>query len=254
MQKVSIVTPCYNCQDFIEETFQTVIDQTYQHWEWLLVNDCSTDETDTKLLEIASRDDRIKVFKNDTNCGAAVCRNVGMNNSSGEFIAFLDSDDLWSPEKLNLQVHHALQNNLDFTYHDYQTVDSQGSMLKEMRLKSTYTTKDLLRFNPFATSSIMVKRDIVFKNNVRFKEHLRRRQDYLFWYDSIAVSKNVMGLAQNLSGYRLGNAGSLSANKVKMAKIQWELYRNEFELSLIKSAWYTFHYAAHGMKKYFIPW
>ena len=252
MQKVSIITPCYNCQDFLEETYQTVISQTYPHWEWLLVDDCSTDETHQKLLELAKKDERIKVFKNENNSGAAVTRNVGLDNATGDYVAFLDSDDLWHAQKLEKQMKHVQEANIDFSYHDYATVDASGVRLKELNLAPSYTAKDLLKFNPFATSSILVNRKVIAENNIRFKEHLRRRQDYFFWYDCIAASRVIAGLAENLSGYRLGNSGSLSSNKLKMAKIQWGLYRNEFGLGLVKSAWYTFHYAVHGLKKYFL--
>lgn len=250
MKKVSIVTPCFNCQDFLEETYKTVLEQTYPHWEWLLVDDCSTDGTYALLQDFAKRDERIKCFKNAQNAGAAVTRNVGLENASGDYIAFLDSDDIWRANKLEKQITHAQQADADFSYHNYETVDASGVKLKELNLASSYTAPDLLKFNPFATSSILVKREVVERNGIRFKEHLRRRQDYFFWYDSIAASKVVAGLDENLSGYRLGNSGSLSSNKLKMAKIQWGLYREEFGLGFLESLYYTVHYALHGLKKY----
>lgn len=252
MKKVSIITPCFNCQEFLEETFATVTQQSFENWEWILVDDCSTDDSHLKLQELAERDSRIKVFKNEENCGAAVTRNIGLENATGDYIAFLDSDDLWHPKKLELQMADIEKNKVDFSYHDYETVDEAGKHLKEMNLRGTYSAKDLLKYNPFATSSIVVRRGLIVSHGIRFKEHLRRRQDYFFWYDAIAASKNVKATGQTLSRYRLGNQNSLSSNKIKMAKIQWKLYRTEFNLGLISSVWYTSNYALHGIKKYLL--
>jgi len=252
MKKVSIITPCFNCQEFLEETFTTVTQQNYQNWEWILVDDCSTDSSYEKLQELSSRDERIRVFKNEDNCGAAVTRNVGLDQATGDYVAFLDSDDLWHPEKLEVQIRQMVENSIEFSYHDYDTVDEAGNHLKEQKLKSSYTAKDLLKYNPFATSSIVIRRELIVSNRIRFKEHLKRRQDYFFWYDSIAASKVVKGIGQALSRYRLGNSNSLSSNKVQMAKIQWKLYREEFNLGFFQSAYYTLHYAVHGVKKYFL--
>lgn len=214
------------------------------------MDDCSSDDTYAKLLEIQARDERIKLYKNNENCGAAVTRNVGLDHATGDYIAFLDSDDLWERAKLEKQVAQVQAYDVDFSYHNYQTVDESGHKLKELVLSPSYTSRDLLKFNPFATSSILIRKKIIANNNIRFKEHLRRRQDYFFWYDAIGASRRVAGIPENLSRYRLGNASSLSANKLKMAQIQWKLYRTEFKLGLIKSLWYTFHYAIHGLKKY----
>ena len=192
-----------------------------------------------------------KVFKNEVNSGAAVTRNNCLDKATGEYVAFLDSDDLWAAEKLQKQLDFAQQNNAEFVYHNYWIVDSEANQIKKQILPASVSQSQLLNFNPFATSSVMIKRDVIEKNKIRFREHLRRRQDYLFWYEVIGQSEIALGMPELLSSYRIFGKDSLSANKKQMAKIQWQLYRQEFKLGLFASAYYFVRYAIHGIKKYF---
>lgn len=251
MKKVSIITPCFNSQEYIRETYQSVISQTYTNWEWIIIDDCSTDKTYEVIKELSNRDKRIRIFKTKANSGAATSRNIGLLEASGILVAFLDSDDAWPPHKLEKQISHILKNLVDFSYLNYKTITSKGSILKHLTLDKSYQSKDLLKFNPFATSSVIIKKEIIHKNQIRFKEHLRRRQDYIFWYEAIRASKTIELCPDTFSFYRLGSKGSLSSNKIKMAFIQWSLYRKEFKLSLISTIKYMTTYTIHGFKKYF---
>jgi teichuronic acid biosynthesis glycosyltransferase TuaG len=252
MKKVSIITPCFNAEKFIKETYDCLKSQTYTNWEWVITDDCSTDDSVQIIENLIIEDTRVKLVKNTINSGAAKTRNVSLDNATGEYCAFLDVDDLWEREKLQKQIEFMEQKSCEFSYHDYWTVDAEGNILKEQILDPKYTATDLLRFNPFATSSIMISTPLLSSNNIRFKEHLRRRQDYLFWYDAMIASKQALGIQQKLSKYRIFGDESLSADKKKMALIQWGLYRNEFNFGFIKSAYYFVHYAIHGLKKYFL--
>lgn len=247
---ISIITPCYNCADFIYETYQTVKNQTHDNWEWICVDDCSTDETAKIVQELAAGDERVKFFQNAENSGAAVTRNRGLEEASGDYIAFLDSDDLWDPSKLALQLDFMKKRALHFSYHNYQLIDKEGNGIKNMNLENCIVAQDILKYNPFATSSIMVSKMIA--NKVRFREHLRRRQDYLFWYEALKFSNHAKGLAEYLSSYRQSGEDSLSANKKAMALIQWKLLKEEFDLNPIQRIFYFSHYAWWGIKKYFL--
>ena len=252
IEKVSIITPCYNAEDYIKSTYKALKDQTISNWEWIVVDDCSTDDSYKILTELSQEDKRVKVFKNSENSGAAVTRNICLNNAKGRYLAFLDCDDLWKKDKLEKQIDFHRKNHSQFTYHDYELVDAIGVHIKNQVCPKKMTARDLLKFNPFATSSVFIDRDLIEKHQIRFKEHLRRRQDYLFWYDAIKASREAFGMPDVLSSYRLIGASSLSANKKKMAVIQWKLYRKEFGLNFISSCYYFFHYALHGIKKYFL--
>ena len=247
---ISIVTPCYNCADFIYETYQTVKDQTFSDWEWLCVDDCSTDKTNLILQEISSGDARVKVFKNEKNSGAAVTRNRGLEEASGNYIAFLDADDIWDPAKLALQLDFMQKQALHFSYHNYQLVDSEGNRIKEMIIDDCYVAGDLLKYNPFVTSSIMISKFVA--DRTRFRERLRRRQDYIFWYEALKISNRGKGMDEFLSSYRQTGSGSLSSNKIKMAGIQWKLLKEELQVSFFQRVFYFFRYAIWGLNKYFL--
>jgi teichuronic acid biosynthesis glycosyltransferase TuaG len=252
MKKVSIITPCYNSSAYLLETYQCLNFQSHSNWEWIVVDDCSTDNSLKILEDLKARDKRVKVFKNSQNSGAAITRNNSLDNATGDYVAFLDSDDLWESDKLEKQVKFAEENQAEYTYHNYWTIDGQGNRLKEQIVASQVKQSDLYKFNPFATSSIMIKRDVLEKNQIRFRRHLRRRQDYFFWFDAIGVCNKACGLPEKLSSYRIFGGDSLSANKKKMAVIQWQLLQSEFKLGPIKAFYYFVHYAIHGLKKYFL--
>lgn len=251
MKKVSIITPCFNSSTYLLETYQCLNLQTHSNWEWIVVDDCSTDDSLIILEDLNFRDNRVKVFKNSQNSGAAITRNNSLDNATGDYVAFLDSDDLWESRKLELQIAFAEKYNADYTFHNYWTVDSHGNRLKEQFVPSEVKQNDLYKYNPFATSSIMIKREILEENHIRFREHLRRRQDYFFWYDAIGVCNKALGLPEKLSSYRIFGGDSLSANKKKMAIIQWKLLSTEFKLGTFKRIYYFIRYAIHGLKKYF---
>ncbi len=125
---VSIIMPSYNTADFIEESVQSVLDQTYQNWELVIVDDCSTDQTDDVISKF--NDQRIIFQKNDANSGAAVSRNKAIASAKGRYIAFLDSDDLWSKEKLEKQVSFMLEHDYGFTYTEYELIDERSRSLQ----------------------------------------------------------------------------------------------------------------------------
>ena len=119
---VSIITPLYNSSNYIESCVQSVIDQTYNNWEMLIVDDCSSDDSYYKLQLIASKDNRIKIFQNSQNIGAANTRNIALKKARGKFIAFLDSDDMWNKDKLDKQINFMLLNNIAFSYTAYEMI------------------------------------------------------------------------------------------------------------------------------------
>lgn len=126
---VSIITPTYNCRRFISETIESVIAQTYSNWEMIITDDCSTDDTRTIVEEYIAKDSRIKYHCLETNSGAAVARNTALKIAKGRWIAFLDSDDLWTPEKLEHQIAFMQENDYAFSYHEYIEIDEQDDEL-----------------------------------------------------------------------------------------------------------------------------
>ena len=126
---VSIIMPSYKCGRFIKKSIESVLAQTYQNWELIIVDDCSGDETVSTVLSLKNNENRISLYQNSTNCGAAVSRNMALRKAKGRWIAFLDSDDLWEPTKLEKQIRFMEENNYAFTYHEYIEIDEQDKEL-----------------------------------------------------------------------------------------------------------------------------
>ena len=125
---VSIIMPSYNCGRFVEETICSVQAQTYQNWEIIFIDDCSTDDTIRKMTMLREKESRIHIYQNITNLGAALSRNNALREAKGRWIAFLDSDDLWEPTKLEKQVRFMEENGYAFSYTEYQEMDSDGNL------------------------------------------------------------------------------------------------------------------------------
>ena len=251
MKTVSIITPCYNAERFVQLTYKSLQNQSFHNWEWIVTNDNSSDNTLEILTRMSEKDSRVKVFNHDKNMGAAIARNTSLNHATGEYVAFLDVDDLWDQEKLKIQISFMEKENISFSYHHYNIVTDDGEVIKMQQVPLKYTSQDLLKFNPFATSSIMIKATVINSHNIRFKEHLRRRQDYIFWYDVLKHLQNAKAINDVLSSYRLVGDSSLSANKKKMAIIQWKILKDEFNVNFLLRIYYFLCYANHGIKKYF---
>ncbi len=166
--KVSIITPCFNAEEYIDQTYTSLKDQTYSNWEWIVFDDCSKDKSFQRLQELASKDKRLLIFQNDKNSGAAITRNNCLNKATGDYLAFMDCDDLWCPEKLAKQVNFLESGQGNFTYSNYEIIDSNGDYIKTMNTPLEVSGKDLLKFNPFATSSVFIRRSAVENNKIRF--------------------------------------------------------------------------------------
>lgn len=148
--KVSIITPTYNSERFIKDTYDSLRKQTYTNWEWLVTDDCSTDSTIFILKEISAKDSRVKISSLKRNSGAAVSRNNSLSISSGDFIAFLDSDDLWEPSKLEKQLTFMQnQKNIDFSFTSYQIIDESGTPLGKIvdntHAEQSFSYEDMLK-------------------------------------------------------------------------------------------------------------
>lgn len=212
---VSIITPNYNCARFISQTIESVLAQTYSDWEMLIVDDCSTDGSYEIALEYAAKDRRIKVIRNEKNSGAAVSRNKAIEVAQGEFVAFLDSDDLWIPEKLEKQIAFMRENACDFSFCEYEHIDEENkSLLKVAKVikKLTYTK---MMFHCFpGCLTVMYNQNVVGKI---YAKDIKKNNDNALFYPVLKKCKNAMGLNECLGLYRI-RKGSISRNKLKMIK------------------------------------
>lgn len=210
---ISIITPCYNCENFIEETIKSVINQTYSNWELLIQDDCSTDKSYEIAIDYSNKDSRIKVEKNKMNLGESSNRNSAIKRSRGEYLAFLDSDDLWLPHKLEHQLKFMQENDCDFSFTRYEHIDEEGKTLgvcAKVIKKLTY--KKLLYHCWPGYLTVMYKQNIEKKI---YAEPIRKEGDHALFLRVIKECKNAMGINECLALYRIRN-GSLSRNKFKM--------------------------------------
>ncbi len=245
---VSIITPVYNCEKFLENTIQCVLKQNYTDWELLLVDDCSSDHSASIALEYAKKDSRIKYFKLEENSGAAIARNYALNKSKGRFIAYLDADDLWKRDKLEKQVAFMLDNHYAFTCTDYEKIKEDGESLnKIIKIPKKVNYNLFLRNTIIQTVGVMVDTNITGKTVLEMP-NIKRRQDAATWCQILKAGYDCYEVPENLSYYRVVN-NSLSSNKLKAIKMNWYWYRKIEKLPLWKTIYCFIGYAYNAIKK-----
>lgn len=212
---ISIITPNYNCVDFITSTIESVLAQTYQKWEMLIVDDCSTDSSYQIACDYSLRDSRIKVYRNDKCYGAAISRNRAIKESKGKYLAFLDSDDLWFPWKLECQLQFMKTNNCDFSFTEYEHIDENNqSLLKIARVIKKLTYNKMMYHCWPGCLTVMYKQDL---NSKIYGPNIQKNNDHALFLRVLKESNCAMGLSECLAQYRI-RKGSISRNKFNIIK------------------------------------
>ena len=243
---VSIITPVYNAERFLSDTIKSVQNQTYKNWEILLIDDCSKDNSAQIIKQFQKYDDRIKYIKLEKNSGASVSRNTGIKNAKGRFIAFVDSDDIWKPEKLEIQIKYMLKENLGFTFTSYRYMKENGELTNKIaKAPSKINYNGLLKNTIIGCSTVVIDREIVDYFEMPL---VRRGQDTATWLQILRKEKYAYGIEQDLVNYRLVGE-SLSSNKIIALKRTWNTYRNVEKLGLLKSSYVFCFYVFNAIKK-----
>lgn len=177
---VSIITPSYNTARYIERTIESVKAQTYQNWEMIIVDDCSTDDTDSVVLPYL-KDERIKYIKNEVNSGAAVSRNRALREAGGKWIAFLDSDDLWAPEKLEKQISFMKKNGYYFSYTNYEEIDEKGQTLG-VKVTGPKKVSKRKMYNYCYPGCLTVMYNAEYIGLIQIK-NIKKNNDYAMWLE-----------------------------------------------------------------------
>ena len=237
---VSVIIPVYNAEKFIDETINTVLDQTYSNWELLLVNDCSTDNTE-KLIKKYLKDERIHLINNKVNSRAAISRNNGIKKAKGRYICFLDADDKWDNKKLEKQVNFMKNMDCAFSYTSYEFADKNCIPNgKKVIVPDKINYNQALKNTTIWTSTVMfdmkkLSKDDIYMPNVK-------SEDTASWWSILKKIDYAYGLKDILSFYRR-TEGTLSSNKFEAIKRIWNLYRNVEHLNIFKSIYCFFWYA-----------
>ena len=229
---VSIITPTFNSEKFIAETIQSVKSQTYENWEMIIVDDCSSDETFSIISNFSKNDNRIKIHQLKNNSGAGVARNEGVNLASGRFISFLDSDDLWKPSKLKKQVEFLISNNLPLTFSFYERINEEGKPLNEI----VKCPKKLHYFQLFFCNyvgNLTGIYDITYFGKINISS-IRKRQDWVMWLSILKKTKIAIPIPESLAYYRV-RVNSISASKYDLLKHNFSVYKNYHKLNIVMS-------------------
>jgi len=247
--KVSIITPAYNAEKYLNETIKSVQNQTYQQWEMIIVDDCSSDNTYAVALQYAEEDKRIKVLKNNHNLGVSATRNVALDIATGEYVAFLDSDDQWTSDKLQHQLTFMEANDYVLTYTDYQLLNnSDGSKGKIIQVPKRMSYGSIYKNTAIACLTVVINRK---KSGSFHMPLITHTEDQITWQEILKRGYTAYGLNENLALYRVGNI-SLTNSKKSSVHLQWHTYRDYHNFSVTRSLYYLFCYSVNAFIKHFL--
>ena len=242
---VSIIMPSYNTAPYISSSIQSVINQTYNNWELIIVDDCSTDNTEDVLSEI--KDERIRFFKNEKNSGAAVSRNKALREAKGQWVAFLDSDDLWMPDKLEKQIRFMMDNGYSFSYTNYKEIDTDGNETGVMVTGPKNVTKTGM-YNYCWPGCLTVMYDATKVGLVQITD-IKKNNDYAMWL-KVCKKAECYLLDECLAMYRRGRVGSVSTHSIKtMIGWHYKLYREAEDMGILSSLFNTGRNLVFGFYK-----
>lgn len=244
---VSIITPCYNSSSCISVAIESVMNQSYLHWEMLIIDDCSTDDSMEIIQSYVTRDSRIKYFKTKTPSGSPVLpRNIGIQNAQGRYIAFLDSDDVWLPSKLKEQIPLFENYRVAIVYSNYEKISEEGFRNNRQIIAPVSTSyHDILQENVIGCLTAIYDTQKVGKIFFSRVGH----EDFVVWLSILKkgfIAKNTNTVT---ALYRL-SSNSLSSNKLKAFSWTWNIYRNIEHLSFFYSCYCFLHYAIRSSLKY----
>jgi glycosyltransferase involved in cell wall biosynthesis len=249
MQKglVSIIIPCYNSTEYITQTIESILVQTYQNWEMIIVDDCSVDDSVKIILTYQKKDERINLYQTKVCSGSPIePRNMGIEKASGQYIAFLDSDDVWLSNKLENQIKLFNEKNIGLVYSNYEKISEAGIRSNRIiRAPSAVTYKELLKSNCIGCLTAIY--DISKIGKVYFEKF--HHEDYVLWLTILRtgyIAKNTNTIE---ALYRVKKE-SISANKFVVLGWQWTIYRNFLKLSLFQSFFYFCLYVIKAFLKY----
>lgn len=246
---ISVIVPVYNVEKYIVETMECVREQTYRNWELLLVEDCSRDRTADRILRYLEekKDGRIRLIRQPSNQGAARARNRGLEEAEGRYIAYLDADDLWHPEKLERELRFLKEKGAAFVFTGYEFADEKGRGTgKVVRVPETLNYRQALGNTTIFTTTVMFDTEKIPKEQLRMP--LIKSEDTALWFRLLRSGHTAYGLDQNLVKYRrIGR--TLSSNKLEAIRRIWNLYRRAEGLNVAESIYYFCFWAVHAVQR-----
>ena len=243
---VSVIMPCYNMESYVADSIASVQRQTYPHWELLIVDDASTDGTVETVKKLAEQDEKIHFVVKNEHSGIADTRNQCIQMAQGRFLAFLDADDIWHPEKIETQLRFMSDRNVGFTYTTYDWIDEEGRTLnKFINTIGNLDYKSYLRNTIIGCSTVMVDTDIVGQVVV---PNFRTSEDTATWLGILKKGHLAYAIDEPLVSYRIRRR-SASSNKLKASADLWKVYRRHEKIPFFKALHYFSCYAFNAIKK-----
>ncbi len=247
---VSIITPVYDSEKFINDTIRSVLNQSYKNWEYILVDDCSSDNSWEIINSFSQQDNRIKAYRLDINSGSGAARNHAIKNASGKYIAFLDSDDIWIPERLEKHISFMIKGNYAFSHSSYGYIDEKGIVMPKVYhvSKQPVGYKFLLRKTDIGCLTAIYDQAQIGKI---YMPVLRRKQDYGLWLSILKNGVKSVPFPEVLAYYRQ-RKGSATSNKARLILQHYRFLRRQEKLSIVSSFKYTLLWGLGGIVKYYL--
>lgn len=245
MAEISIITPCYNSSKFLQETIQSVLNQTFTDWEWLITDDCSTDDSVEKIKEMT--DPRIILTVAEKNSGAGNARNLSLEKATGKYITFLDADDFWEPNFLEEMVSFMKKENAELAYSNYARCDEDlNPKIADFQADKEVTFDNLLKTCRLSLLSSMYDSERVGKE---YFPAGSKREDHVMWLNLLKKIPVGKPLNRTMAKYRM-HPSSISRKKTNIMKDQYLVYKDHMNFSILKSWYYTANWALNGFMKY----
>lgn len=243
---ISIIMAAYNAEKTIEEAISSVLNQTYREFELLVVNDCSKDRTARLVESFAAKDNRVRLISNEKNSGVSYSRRHGLEKAKGAWIAILDSDDEWAPEKLEKQIALQEETNADLLFTGSTFMDANGKPIDwYLAAPAEVTYRQLLKQNVLSNSSALVRKELYAKHYAAGDE---MHEDFATWLGILKEGRKAYGVNEPLLTYRIAKS-SKSGNKIKSVKMNWNTYRYA-GLNVVEAAYYEAWCVLNGFVKY----
>ncbi len=248
--QITVVMPVYNASSYLRETIDSVLQQTYEHWELLILDDCSTDDSLQIARAYEAQDVRIRVIPAEKNVGVARVRNRGIQQASGTHIALLDSDDVWTSDKLERQMELVRRTGAQICYCSYDFIDEVGRPIKKPFLvPETTDYRKMLASSVISCSTALIEASVLKAHPFDPDFY---HEDYVLWMELLSVpGVKAAGDRQVLAHYRQVT-GSRSGDKGNAAKQRWHSYRAALGLNVFQSARAFGRYAVNGVAKYYL--
>lgn len=244
---VSIITPTYNSAKYIAETFQSVQNQTYQNWEWIIIDDGSSDDTEIVVNSLKVKDNRIQFHKLTQNSGPAIARNTGIEKAKGNFMTFLDADDIWFPNFIENSINTIKESGVSFVFSSYRrSNESLEFVFSDFIVPQKVTYTDILKSNSISCLTAFLN---IEKLGKKFMPIIRKRQDMGLWLKYLKEIPYAYGIEEPQAIYRI-RENSLSRKKSDLIKYQWQFYREVEKLTVFQSIYYMLHWMYRGFMKY----